>query len=68
MTAYRRGVILEERRQLRECFILCSALGMVIYIFPADSQRQLHRCELHGTSALPSFRSGRASIALYRPN
>jgi hypothetical protein len=52
-------VTLEESRQRGECFILCSALGTVIYIFTAD------RCGLQDKSALPSFRKGCASITLY---
>ena len=37
----------------------------MIDIVTADSHRQMHCCELQGTSALPSFRKGCASITLY---
>ena len=53
-----------ERRQRRECFILCSALGTTFDLFAADLISNSPRLHLQGTTALPSFRKGCASIAL----
>ena len=59
-----RGVILEERRHQRECFILCSALGATFDLFTSDLISNSPRWHLQGRTALPSFRKDCTSIAV----
>ena len=53
-----------ERRHRRKYFILCSALGTMLDLFPADLISNSPRLHHQGTTALPSFRKGCASIAV----
>jgi len=59
-------VTLEERRHQRECFIACSAFGMMLDLFAGDFISTSPSLQLQGTAALPSLRKGYSSIAASR--
>ena len=68
------GVTVEERRHRREYFILCPALGTMFDLFAAGLKSNSPRLHHQGSTAFPpqadqpqaepSFRKGRASIAI----